>query len=70
MINHDNRFDSADRTGMLRKALLVGVSALATVSFSASAYAQETSPAASPDPTQETAGDDEAIVITGVRASL
>lgn len=55
---------------MLRKALLVGVSALATVSFSASAFAQDTDAQDSPDPTETVAADDEAIVITGVRASL
>ncbi len=71
MIDLDARPDSADRASkLLRNALLVGVSALATVSFASPVSAQDSPAAQDAATTAAGTDDDEAIVITGIRASV
>jgi TonB-dependent receptor len=71
VIDLDARPDSADRASkLLRNALLVGVSALATVSFASPVSAQDSPAAQDAATTAAGTDDDEAIVITGIRASV
>lgn len=70
MSNLKTRTASGDPAGkLLRGALMVGVSALATSMFAAPAFAQDAT-AVQTNSITTTEADDEEIVVTGIRAAL